>query len=117
AFPHWFCEKFSEYNENESEIPVDQHMLLALAAPRLLYVTSANEDLWADPHGEFLSCKAASAVYELYGKTGLGTNQMPALNEPVQQGNIGYHVRTGGHGLTLYDWTQFMNFTDKHWKR
>ncbi|WP_339747011.1 alpha/beta hydrolase family protein [uncultured Rubinisphaera sp.] len=117
AFPHWFCEKFSEYNENEGELPVDQHMLLSLAAPRLLYVTSADEDLWADPRGEFLSAKEASVAYELYGKTGLGTNQMPALNEPVQQGNIGYHVRSGGHGLTLYDWTQFMNFTDKHWKR
>ncbi len=117
SFPHWFCENFDEYNDNEAKLPVDQHMLMALAAPRLLCVASADEDLWADPRGEFLSAVGAGPVYRLFGLEGLSTTQMPPLDRPVQKGNISYHVRTGGHGLTEYDWDQYMNFADKHWRK
>lgn len=117
SFPHWFCKNFDKYNNNESELPVDQHMLMALIAPRLLCVASSDEDLWADPHGEFLSAVGAGPVYRLFGLQGLGTSEMPPLDQPVQAGHISYHVRTGGHGLTEYDWEQYMNFTDKHWRK
>ncbi|MCA8987855.1 MAG: acetylxylan esterase [Planctomycetaceae bacterium] len=117
AFPHWFCKKFSEYNEHEANLPVDQHMLIALCAPRLVYVASADEDLWADPRGEFLSALAANPVFALYGLKGVTAESMPAMGKPVQDGQIGYHVRSGGHNLSEYDWQRYMDFADRHWKK
>lgn len=113
SFPHWFADNFSQYNENEANLPIDQHQLLALMAPRLLYVASGVDDRWADPKGEFLSCVAASPAFELLGKEGMPARVLPPLDQPVM-GSIGYHLRSGGHGLLPYDWEQYLNFADKH---
>jgi len=113
TFPHWFAKRFRAYDDNEAALPVDQHELLALVAPRPLYVASASEDLWADPKGEFLSAKLAGPVYALFGKTGVGVDEMPPVDSPVG-GTIAYHLRTGKHDITAYDWAQYLKFADRH---
>lgn len=115
-FPHWFCLNYRKYNEKPEELPVDQHQLIALIAPRLVYVASASEDEWADPEGEFLSCVHAGPVYELFGLKGVGRNEFPEAGETLHEGHIGYHLRPGKHNLVEYDWQRFMDFADRHWK-
>lgn len=114
--PHWFCENNRQYIDRDDEIPVDQHMLVASVAPRPLYVASAERDRFASPIRDFLACVYANPAYELYGLKGITADKLPRVNMPVQGGFIGYHIREGKHGLTLYDWNNYMDFADKHWK-
>ena len=110
-FPHWFCDNFNEYNENEEALPVDQHQLLALIAPRPLYVASAEEDQWADPRGELLSAHYATQVYHLYDMEGIETTDMPKVNEPIHN-TVSYHIRTGKHDVTDYDWENYIKWAN-----
>lgn len=116
SFPHWFTREFDKYKGREETFPADQHWLIALAAPRPVYVASATEDLWADPKGEWLAAFHASPVYALFGYEGLSA-EMPAADTSDGLGRIGYHIRTGKHNILAFDWQQYILFIDRHLKR
>jgi hypothetical protein len=115
-FPYQFCTNYQKYGDHVDRLPVDTHELIALMAPRPLYLGTAEEDQWADPRGEFLAAQAAGPVYKLLGKQGLDADQMPELNHPTF-GTIGYHYRSGKHEVTPFDWVQFLAFADKYLAR
>jgi hypothetical protein len=115
VFPYWFCPRFREFADDPGKLPVDAHQLIALNAPRPVYVTAAEDDRWADPRGMFLACVAAGPVYRLLGAEDLGTDQMPALNQPILR-TLAFHFRTGEHAVTAFDWDQFLAFADLHFR-
>ncbi|OJV17462.1 MAG: acetylxylan esterase [Dyadobacter sp. 50-39] len=111
SFPHWFNNNYKKYNDKENALPVDQHMLIALIAPRPVYATNASKDLWADPKGTFLALKAAEPVYALYGIKPELPKDAPGIDKPVIGHRFGYHNREGEHNMTSYDWANFIRFT------
>ena len=116
SFPHWFCENYKKYNSKEDTLPFDQHELIAMVAPRPVYVASASLDKWADPKGELLSLVNASSVYELYGYRGLNVDALPQVNTHIWSDMMGYHLREGKHDIVLYDWQQYVAFADRFFK-
>ena len=113
SFPHWFDGNFKKYNGKESDLPFDQHFLLACIAPRPLLITSATEDRWADPNGEFLSAKFAAPAYELLGREGIGAQQQPPPDKLLDS-RVGYLLRTGNHEVIRPEWEAFIAFAKKH---
>jgi len=116
-FPYWLCRNAWKFVEQEDDLPVDQHILLACIAPRAVYVHSGVEDTWADGRGEYLSAYHASEVYELLGKKGLESEASPPVGKPILDGDVGYHIRAGGHSIEPFDWTTFIDFADRHLKK
>jgi hypothetical protein len=115
-FPWWFAPGYKQYGSNTNALPLDQSMLLSLMAPRPLYVASAEGDQFSDPRGEWLSAKLAGAAYGLFKEKGVGVDSMPAVGHPVGEW-IGYHIRTGKHDITSYDWGRYMDFADRRVKK
>ena len=116
-FPYWLCRNAWKFVNNEDDLPVDQHMLLACIAPRPVYVHSGVDDTWADPRGEYLSAYHASEVYRLLGKKGLESEASPAVGDAIIQSDVGYHNRPGGHSIEMFDWLNFLEFADHHLQR
>ena len=121
-FPYWFSENYAAYGNNENELPVDQHELLACIAPRKLYVASAWGDLWSDPDGAWNSLMFAREAFELYG---LETIPGEVLAEgETQDGpdlrlfseSVAYHVRNGWHEMQLEDWENYLDYMDEYMK-
>jgi hypothetical protein len=113
-FPYWFCNNYQQYADHEDKLPVDQHMLLALMAPRAVYVATAADDLWADPKGQYLALFEAQPVFNLYGMETNLSSEIPVVNKQIILPNMGFHNREGKHNMTPYDWQQFINFANSH---
>lgn len=115
VFPFWFCPNFANYTASDDALPYDQHFLLSLLAPRKLYVSSAEDDEWADPQSELRSCIAATPAFEAAGLPGLVTDtDVSKAGVVLHEGNIGYHCRSGEHYLSREDWQQFIAYLKKH---
>lgn len=109
-FPWQFAGNFQKYIGKWDRMPVDAHLLIALIAPRPVFITGGTRDQWADPHGEFLADVAAGPVYRLLGKKDLGTNELPPLDTPLIAGDLGFLYHTGGHTIMSSDWKAFLDF-------
>ena len=115
-FPFWFANNYQKYADHEDEMPFDQHFLVSLMAPRLVYTSTKTLDSWADPVSEFETLVQASPVYQLFGKTGLQQNTFSLSEEKLHDGCIGHHHKTGEHTMDDYDWDLYMDYADKHMK-
>lgn len=115
-FPYWFAGNYQKYVGRWNEMPVDAHMLIALSAPRPVFVTGGTGDQWADPVGMFKAQVAAGPVYRLLGKKDVGASDLPPLDTPLTDGDLGWHYHTGGHSATPADWHAFLTFVGKYFK-
>jgi len=114
VFPHWFCGRYRAFAGHDANLEFDQHWLLALVAPRLLYVSSATEDAWACPEAEYAGAQASSPAWELYGERGLVSASFPGPDGVRAEGRVGYHLRKGGHSIQPFDWDRYMDFADRN---
>ena len=112
---HWMAGNFLKYAGHSDQMPVDAHELIALIAPRPLFVTGGTKDQWADPHGEFLACVAADPVYRLLGRKGLGAKEMPKPDVSLTDGELAFRIHEGGH-TDLLDWPIFIEFAKRYFK-
>jgi hypothetical protein len=112
SFPHWFCGNFKKFNDDPSRLPFDQHCLIALCAPRPVLLPNAEEDLWANPRGQFELLQAASPVYRLLGVEGVAEGAAPEMNK-LTDSRLGYFIRPGRHAMTRADWEVFLTYADK----
>jgi len=115
-FPWQFCGNMQKWAGRWNELPIDQHMLIALSAPRPVYVNGGLTDQWSDPKGEFLAMVAAGPVYRLLGQRDLGTTQLPALDTPLTSGDLAFLYHSGGHQAVPADWKAFLDFAERHFK-
>ncbi len=110
-FGYQFCANYQKWGDRTGQMPMDAHMLVALMAPRPLLLQTGDKDFWSDPKGEFLAAVAASPVFKLLGRPGIGTNQLPAAGDYLP-GVPAYYMHAGGHGTVPSDWEVFLKFLE-----
>lgn len=116
-FSWQFAGNFQKWVGKWNDLPVDQHLLIALCAPRPVYVNGGLSDQWSDPRGEFLAMVAAGPVYRLLGAKDLGVTELPPLDKPVISGSLGFHYHSRGHMAVPADWKAFLDFAERHFFR
>ncbi len=117
TFPYWFAPKYATYADKEATLPIDQHQLIALVAPRGYHGGDGTRDTWADPRGAWLSLVEASKVWAMFGKTAVWRGEMPPVNELRMEGPLAYHIREGGHDLTALDWKLYLDHAEPLFRR
>ncbi len=115
-FPWQFAGNFQKYSGHWKDLPVDAHMLIALNAPRPVFITAGTQDQWADPRGEFLAAVAAGPVFRLLGHKDLGETDGPPVDKPLITGTLGFLYHTGGHAIVSADWQAFFDFAERYLK-
>lgn len=116
SFPHWFCDEFTNFNDDPSRLPFDQNCLVALCAPRPVLFANAEDDVWANPDGQLDVLKAAAPAYALYGKRGIDKEAQAEMNKLIGH-ELGYFIRPGKHAMNRQDWQVFLEFADKHFAK
>lgn len=113
-FDFWFAPAYAKYNHHPELLPFDQHQVIALMAPRYVYVMSGSEDSWADPVSEHAACEAASPVWELYGRHGFEPVEESVIGKDFvsNAGDVGYQRRPGTHFFGRTGWLRLMDFFD-----
>jgi hypothetical protein len=114
AYPFWFGSRYAGWAGREQSIPVDQHQLIALIAPRPVLIGTGRRDMWSGPHGAWRALEGAAPAYRLLGSPGL---KQTRLEEPVWDGDLVYFLRKGRHGVTGEDWDAFLTFLDAQQRR
>jgi hypothetical protein len=112
SFPHWFNANYKQFNDRPELLPFDQNALIALCAPRAVLLANAEQDTWANPHGQFEVLKAADLVYRLLGVEALASHTFPAMST-LMSSRLGYFIRPGVHSMTRADWDVFLDFADR----
>ncbi len=114
SYPHWFAPAYAAFADKEEAIPVDQHQLIALVAPRPILLGNGWKDVWSDPNGSFRAALGAEPAYELFGEKGLA--QM-SMTDTAHYGAVDFYIRNGGHGVRQIDWEHFLDFCDRWFKQ
>jgi hypothetical protein len=129
SFYHWMAGNYLKYTARWDTMPVDSHELIALCAPRPVFLSAGNNpgpvgadgtvatnDAWVDAKGSFLAAVGAGPVYKLLGAKDLGTTEFPAIDTAIIEGDLGFRQHTGGHtpGPT---WPTFITFASKYFDK
>jgi hypothetical protein len=117
---HWVAGNYLKYAGplTPRDLPVDSHELIALAAPRPLFIGAGNPaegDAWVDPRGMFMSTAAAGPAWELLGKRALGTSAFPPMGTPLTSGELAYRQHSGGH-TSGPNWPTFLDFAARYFE-
>jgi hypothetical protein len=116
-FPHWFTPAYAGYARAIDRLPVDQHQLVALVAPRGYHGADATQDLHADPRGSWLALVEGSRAWALYGRSPALRDPMPLVNDLLVSGPLAYHLRAGEHAFTTFDWKLYLDHADALFRR